>query len=187
MTISAPKYPIWVTVLLMAATCATARADVLQENLIGCWSAAYEYDSLYNRDGSPAGNARLCSGGTGAEACGGRSSLHVTYCFDRGGSAYGGETHCWSSKGKGICHGSDGLSGSYRLQGNWMSFYRPTESGENNEAQTLAWACSVSFSERADVLEFGDCAQSTKTLFRDCDFSRDSEEYKTDRCELTSR
>jgi hypothetical protein len=178
---------IWTAILLMTVTCTPVWSAEQQENLIGCWSAAYEYDSLYNRDGSSTGSARLCSREPNANACGDRSYLHVTYCFDRSGNAYGGEGHCWTTMKGRICHGSDGLSGSYRLQGNRMNFFQATEGAENSGSQELAWSCSLSFSENMNVLEFGDCTKSMKTFFRDCDSSRDSEEYKTDKCKLASR
>lgn len=186
MAISASKHLIWVAILA-GATYAPVRAEMQQEDLIGCWSAAYEYDSLYNRDGTPTGSARLCSRDPKDRMCGGRGYLHVTYCFSRKGDAYGGEAHCGTTKKGPICHGSDGLSGFYRLKDNRMNFYQSAEIGENDKAQELAWSCSISFSEHANVLEFGSCTQNMKTFFRDCDFGRDSEEYTTTKCELTAR
>ncbi|MBJ6127254.1 hypothetical protein [Microvirga splendida] len=180
----ASKSLIWAAVMLGTVASTPSWAEGQQENLIGCWGAAYEYDSLYNRDGSATGNARLCSREPTAKACGGQSYLDVTYCFDREGNAYGGETHCVLTKKGPICHGSDGLSGSYRLQSNRINFFHP---GENGEGQKLAWSCSLSFSENAGVLEFGDCEQAMKTFFRDCQFSRDSEEYKTEKCGIASK
>jgi hypothetical protein len=186
MRIHALKPVIWVSLLLIKAGSAPAWAEVRQENLIGCWSAAYEYDSLSNIDGSPKGSARLCSRGPSSEGCGHRGHLEVTYCFDRGGNAYGAEAHCWSGKeGRVICHGSDGLSGSYRLQGNRMDFFRSAE--ENDEARELAWSCAFSISEHPDVLEFADCTRVMKTFFRDCDLSQKNEEYRTKKCELTPK
>jgi len=188
MAIFASKPLIWVTIL-MGVTCAPVRAETQQENLIGCWSATYEYDSLYNRNGTPTGSARLCSRDPKEKACDGRGYLHVTYCFDRKGDAYGGEMHCFGKmkEGRGVCHGSDGLSGVYRLQGNRMNFFEATEEGASSDSQKLGWSCSLSFSENMNVLEFGDCAQPMKTFFRDCGFGRDIEEYKTSKCELSPR
>jgi hypothetical protein len=182
----ASKSLIWATVLLRTVAGKSAQAEGQQENLIGCWGAAYEYDSVYNRDGSATGNARLCSREPTAKACGDQSYLDVTYCFDREGNAYGSETHCVFTKKGPLCHGSDGLSGSYRLQGNRMDFFEPVEEGEE-ASRELAWSCSFSISENPDVLGFSDCDRSMKIFFRDCDFSQGIQEYKTSRCELTSR
>jgi hypothetical protein len=186
MAVRMSKPVIWTALLLVKAACMPAWAEAPEESLIGCWSAAYEYDSLHGDD-SANGGARLCSRAPGAGACGNGSHLAVTYCFDKGGRAYGSETHCWSAKGRGICHGSDGLSGSYRLQGNRMNFFRAAEEGEKDDAQELAWSCSFSISGHPGVLEFSDCAQAMRTFFRDCDFGQKFEEYRTDNCGPNAR
>ena len=181
---------IWMSILAMKLACTPVWAGVQQEDLIGCWSAAYEYDSVKNSDGGTTGNARLCSREPTAGGCGGRAYLAVTYCFDRKGAAYGAESHCWSTKKGPICHGSDGLSGSYHLQDNRMNFFSLAEEGDEAEerkkddTRALAWSCSLSISSHPDVIEFSDCAQTMKAFFRDCDLSQKGGEYQTNRCEV---
>jgi hypothetical protein len=181
-----PKPPIWIIALLAGVASPSVRAEVRQENLIGCWSAAYRYDSLDDKNGDATGSARLCSREPTAEGCGDDSYLEVTYCFGRDGHAFGSETHCFPAmkNGRRICHGSDGLSGLYRLQGNRMDFFEPAEEGEDIAARDPAWSCVASISGQPKALELADCTHAMKAFFRNCDFGREIEEHKTDKCEL---
>jgi hypothetical protein len=186
MVVFAAHPRIWAALLLTAVTCTSSHADTQEKRLIGCWSAAYEYDSVHSKDGTPSGSARLCSRKPSLNNCGADSYLDVTYCFDGKGDAYGSEVHC-SATPKRICHGTDGLSGRYGVQGSRLDFFQRSEDDYGDDVQELGWSCSFSISGPPEVLEFADCDVAMKTFFRDCDFGQKIEEYQNAACETAPR